>query len=140
MTAVQQNQSARDRESMRGKKRMELAIPVTPPATSVFVGQQLGQNTGNGPEEGYIWSLRMVSIVLAGTGTLTVYKGSSSGDTRRPLWATGTGQPVQVATWSSDQARIRHGEGIYIVGSANLTAVFVSAWQVPAEREGEFYD
>ena len=137
---LQQHQSARDRAAQRAKTHIELTIPVNPPATSVYVGQAVSNNTANGPEEGYLWSLRMISIKLSGTGTLNVYKSSDSADTRRPIFTTGTGQPIQVATWSSDAARIKHGEGILIVGSATLTNVYVSAWQVPAEREGELYD
>lgn len=128
------------RAADRGKKRIEILIPINPASTSVFVGQANSPNTANGPEEGYVWSLKLVSITLSGTGTLTVYKASNSGDTRRPLWTTGTGMPVQVATWSADSARIRHGEGIYIVGSATLTSVYLAAWQVPAEMEAEIYD
>ena len=132
-----QIESARERERLRSMKRIELFIPVSPAANNVFIGQTVTANEGNGPELGYIWSVRMVSITLSGTGTLTVYKSSSSADTRRPVWYAGTGQPVQVALWSSDQLRLRPGEGLYIVGSTTLTAVFMSAWQVAAEREGE---
>lgn len=130
-------ESARERERLRSMKRVELFIPVSPAANNVFIGQTVTANEGNGPELGYVWSVRMVSITLSGTGTLTVYKSSSSADTRRPVWYAGTGQPVQVALWSSDQLRIRPGEGLYIVGSTTLTAVFMSAWQIAAEREGE---
>lgn len=132
-------EDARQHERLRGKKRIEVFIPLLGTSTSAFIGQWVGgANQGNGPEQGYLWSVRLVSITLAGTGTLTVYKSSSDKDTRRPLWATGTGAPVQVATWSSDQARIRFGEGLYIVGSTNLNSVYMAAWQLPAEREGEF--
>ena len=132
-------EAERQRERLRGKKRIELYIPLSGTTTSAFIGQFIGaSNQGNGPEQGYLWSVRLVSIVLAGTGTLTVYKSSSDKDTRRPLYYSGTGQPVQVAMWSSDQARIRFGEGLYIVGSTNLNSVYIAAWQLPAEREGEF--
>ncbi len=130
-------ESARERERLKGFKRIEVFIPVSPAANNVFIGQTVAANVGNGPELGFVWSVRMVSITLSGTGTLTVYKSSTSADTRRPVWYSGTGQPVQVALWSSDQLRIRPGEGLYIVGSTTLTAVFMSAWEVPAEREGE---
>ncbi len=130
-------ESARERERLTGFKRMEILVPVSPAANNIFIGQSVTANIGNGPEQGCVWSVRMVSITLSGTGTLTVYKSSSSADTRRPVWYAGTGQPVQVALWSSDQLRLRNGEGLYIVGSTTLTSVFISAWQVPAEREGE---
>jgi hypothetical protein len=140
LAMLRETWDAHERARQRAKKRIEITVPIQPAATSVFVGQATGNNTANGPEEGYVWSLKLVGITLAGTGTLTVYKASASGDVRRPLWATGTGMPVQVATWSSDQARIRHGEGIYVVGSANLTSVYLAAWEVPAEMEAEIYD
>jgi hypothetical protein len=132
-------EDARQRERLRGKKRIEIFIPLSGSSTSAFIGQAVGaSNQGNGPEQGFLWSIRLVSIQLAGTGTLAVYKSSSDKDTRRPLFYTGTGQPTQVATWSADQARIRFGEGLYIVGSTNLNSVYMAAWQLPAEREGEF--
>ena len=130
-------EDARERARARGMKRMEILVPVSPAANNIFIGQAVTANEGNGPEQGYVWSVRMVSITLSGTGTLTVYKSSSSADTRRPVWYSGTGQPVQVALWSSDQLRLRSGEGLYIVGSTTLTYVFVSAWEVIAEREWE---
>ncbi len=130
-------EDARDRERAKGMKRMEILVPVSPAANNIFIGQTVTANEGNGPELGYVWSVRMVSITLSGTGTLTVYKSSSSADTRRPVWYSGTGQPVQVALWSSDQLRLRPGEGLYIVGSTTMTYVFVSAWEVIAEREWE---
>jgi hypothetical protein len=134
----QEIENTRQRERLRGLKRIEVFMPITPSSTSVFIGQSVGTNTGNGPEQGYLWSVRLVSIVLAGTGTLTVFKSSSDKDTRRPIWNTGTGQQYQVATWSADQARIRFGEGLYILGSTNLSSVYMAAWELPAEREGEF--
>lgn len=130
-------ESARERERARGMKRMEIYVPVSPAANNIFIGQTVAANEGNGPELGYVWSVRMVSITLSGTGTLTVYKSSTNADTRRPVWYSGTGQPVQVALWSSDQLRLRPGEGLYIVGSTTLTQVFVAAWEVIAEREWE---
>ncbi len=132
-----QIESARERERLRTMKRVELFVPISPAANNIFIGQTITANEGNGPELGYVWSVRMVSITLSGTGTLTVYKSSSSGDTRRPVWYSGTGQPVQVALWSSDQLRIRPGEGLYLVGSTTLAGVFMSAWEIAAEREGE---
>ena len=128
-------ENARERELARTMKRMEILVPVSPAANNIFIGQTVTANEGNGPELGYIWSVRMVSITLSGTGTLTVYKSSSNTDTRRPVFYSGTGQPVQVATWSSDQLRLRPGEGLYIVGSTTLTYVFMSAWEVASEME-----
>lgn len=134
---ISEAQGAWERSQLRALKRIEILVPVQPAANNIFIGQTTNVNTGNGPEEGYVWSLRLLSITLSGTGTLTVYKASNSGDTRRPIFYSGTGQPVQVATWSSDQARIRHSEGIYVVGSTTITFVYMAAWEVPAEREAE---
>lgn len=133
--------SARERERLRGLKRIEIFIPLTGVST-VFIGQYTNAGMGNGPEQGYVWSIRLVSMVLASAGTMTIYKSSSDKDTRRPLFAppqiaatTGT---IQVATWSSDQARIRFGEGLYITATQNINSVYMAAWELPAEREGEF--
>jgi hypothetical protein len=210
----------------RGKKRMEVTLPVQPASATVFLGPA---EVAGMPEEGYIWSLKMVSATLAAAGTLIVYKATGSGDVRRPLganpvmippaytttsisgasvpssgvafqnptnqtyqvainangatisnvsvngvtvgtaagtyyvpaygaisvtytvatpqwtWtATQTNPPaaplVQTLTWSSDAARLRHGEGLYLVASSNISEVFVGAWEVPAEMEADIYD
>ena len=121
-----------ERERQRGKKRMELMLPGPLPLASTFF-------INNIIDEGYIWSLRLASANLASSGTLVIYKATSTGDTRRPLFS-GASASTQVATWSSDQARMRHSDGLYFSASQNITEVFISAWQVPAEREGEIYD
>jgi hypothetical protein len=121
----------------RAKKRMEVTFPVLTPATTVFLGPS---EVAGMPEEGYIWSLKMVSVNFSATSTLNIYKATSSGDTRRPLCPTLATQTVQSFTWSSDQARLRHGEGLYLTGSANITGVYVAAWQAPSEMESEVYD
>jgi hypothetical protein len=129
--------AAHERAKVRGKKRMELLFPVQPAATTVFLGPA---DAGGMAEEGYIWSLKMVSVNFSASSTLNIYKSSNSGDTRRPLCPTLAAATVQSFSWSSDAARLRHGEGLYLVGSATITGVYVAAWQVPAEQEAEIYD
>ena len=130
-------QDARDREALRGKKRMELTIPVSGTPATFYTGSV---GMGTGPEEGYVWSLKLAGITLSSSQTLVIYKASSSGDHRRPI-ASLAAASVQVATWSADQVRLRHGEELYLVaGGAGITGVFAAAWQIPAEREAEIYD
>lgn len=131
------DEALRIRERDRAKKRMELMAPVA--SVTAFA-------TPGPPAEGYVWSLKLVAAQLTATGSISVYKASSSNDTRRPLGnatapasAIGGAFPA-VATWSSDQARIRHGEDIYIVSTVSMTGVYVAAWQVPSEMEAEIYD
>jgi len=126
----QQIESARERERFRGLKRMEWFSAVVPAATTFFTGALV--------DEGYVWSLRLAGINTASGGLPNIYRASVSGDTRRPIWADPSSGTVHVATWSSDQARLRHGDGLYLSSAGNLTGVYVSAWQLPAEREAEF--
>lgn len=121
---------AREREHARGVKRMEIFLAVTPAAATFWTGPLV--------DEGYIWSLRLAGINTAGGGLPNIFRASASGDTRRPIWADPSTGTVHVATWSSDQARLRHGDGLYLSAGGNLTSIYLSAWQVPAEREYEF--
>ncbi len=124
-------QEARERERMRGLKRMEWYSAVVP-ATATFW-------TGPLVDEGYVWSLRLVGVGMSASNIFVMYRASQSGDTRRPIWVDPTAGSTHVATFSSDQARLRHNDGLYLVPSTgNVTSVYVSAWQLPAEREGEF--
>jgi len=124
-------EDARARERYRGLKRMELYL--SPPASSAT------WFTGSLVDEGYVWSLRLASFAVSASGTFIVYRASADKDTRRPIGQDATAGTTHIATWSSDQARLRHGDGLYLVPSTgNVTGVFISAWQLPAEREGEF--
>jgi len=124
-------ENARDRERYRGLKRMELYL--SPPASSATYF------TGSLVDEGYVWSLRLAGIAMSTSNIFVMYRASTDKDTRRPIWVDPTSGSTHAATWSSDQARLRHGDGLYIVPSTgNVTGVFISAWQLPAEREGEF--
>ena len=124
-------EEAAQRAAQTAKKRIEETIPLASPATTFFTGPLVN--------EGYIWSFKLAGVTLASAGTLQIYKASVSGDTRRPLFNGASGTP-QVATWSADQARIRHGEGLYLVASQNITILYVAAWEVPAEKEALIYD
>lgn len=123
-------EDARQREHARGLKRMEIYVAVVPAATTFFIGSLV--------DEGYVWSLRLAGINTASGGLPNIYRASASGDTRRPIWADTSSGTVHTAVWSSDQARLRHGDGLYFSSTGNLTSIYVSAWQVPAEREHEF--
>lgn len=127
----QVDEALRMRVRERAKKRIELMIPVQPAAATFYAP---------GPAEGYVWSLKLVGVNLASAGNCTVYKASSTGDTRRPLGNQGNVATVQGFTWSADQARLRHGEGLYVTTSTTLTGLYLVSWQVPAELEAEIYD
>lgn len=123
-------ESAREREQARGLKRIETYIPVNPAAATFFTGPLI--------DEGYVWSLRLAGISTAQGGLPNIFRASGTGDTRRPIWVDQSSGTVHVATWSSDQARLRHGDGLYLTSTGNLLGIYLSAWQVPAEREYEF--
>ena len=125
-------EEARQRAADRAKKRMEFTIPIAVPGTATFIGDLVN--------EGYIWSLKLIGVTLAASGTVTPFKASTSGDARRPLANVSAAGTVAVFTWSSDQARLRHSDGLYLPSSSNVTEVFISGWEVPAEREAEIYD
>lgn len=116
----------------RGLKRIEMMLPLTSNPTTTFIANTV-------PEEGNVWSLKLVSVILGGSGTFAVYKAGTSGDTRR-LLGQATSVSVNsvnqaVVTWGSDQARLRHGEGLYLAAGAAMLNVLLVAWQAPSEME-----
>lgn len=130
---------ARQRVEVGNIKRMEVAVPVQPPALTFFASQTSFIGT---PDEGYVWSLKLVAVNLATAGTLAVYKASSSGATNRPLasFQTPTANLPYVVTFGSDAAELKHGEGVYFVASTNITGIYMTGEQVTAEKAALIYD
>src|SRR5215469_7171737 len=111
----------RERQVARTIKWLDITIPGPSPAASSLITQ--------GPDQGYVWSLRMASVNLAIAGTLTPYKVSSGytsiattqTDTRRPVApVSASSQTSQVATWTS-QLILQPGWALLLVGSQNIT-------------------
>lgn len=128
----------RERERARGVKWVEFALPfsgfplapASAPATTLTVG----------PEEGYVWSVRVVSSTLATAGTLAVYKASSSGQTSRLVGFSGTSQTAQALQFPSDTFMLQHGSAAYLVASTTLTNYYLAGWQAIAEQQWKLAD
>ncbi len=121
----------RERARARGVKWVEFAVPLgTAPANQLTVG----------PEEGYTWSVRVVSSTLGSAGTLTAYKASSSGQTSRLVGFNGTSQTAQAMQFPSDTLILQHGTAVYLVASTTLTNYYIGAWQAVAERVWQLMD
>lgn len=130
----------RQRAEADNVKRMELAVPIQPPAITFFASVTTLIGT---PDEGYVWSLKLVAATLSAAATLVIYKASSSGQTTRPLasFQAQTANVPLIATWSSDQAELKHGEGLYLVaGSGTITGIYMTGEQVTAEKAAKIYD
>lgn len=128
----------RERSRARGIKWVEFTAPLnTSPANQITVG----------PEEGYTWSVRVVSSTLGTAGTFTVYKTSASPgplgtstDTRRLLAYNSASQTPQVATFPSDICMLQHGTALLLVASTTLTNYYLGAWQAVAEQQWKLMD
>lgn len=128
----------RERERARGIKWVEFALPfqsfplapAAAPATTITVG----------PEEGYSWSVRVISSTLGSSGTLTAYKASSSGQTSRLVGFNGTSQTAQVMQFPSDTLMLQHGTAVYLVASTTLTNYYIAGWQAVAEQQWKLMD
>jgi hypothetical protein len=138
--AYREEQSARDREEARTIKRMEVAIPLNTTPTSVFT---------QGPDQGYIWNLKLFSSTLTGADTVQLYKASADksgiafeAQKNRLIGAVTTATTFPTVTWSSSQTYIRWGEAVYAEtsGSFRFTNYYIVAEQVMAEREARVYD
>ena len=121
----------RERQRARGIKWVEFAIPLNAaPANVLTVG----------PEEGYTWSVRVVSSTLGSAGTLTAYKASASGQTSRLVGFNGTSQTAQVMQYPSDTLMLQHGTAVYLVASTTLANYYIGAWQAIAEQQWKLMD
>lgn len=121
----------RERARARGVKWVEFAVPLNASPANVLT---------TGPEEGYTWSVRVVSTTLGSAGTLTAYKASTSGQTSRLIGYGGTSQAPQVLQFPSDTCMLQHGTALYLVASTTLTNYYLGAWQAIAEQQWKLAD
>lgn len=134
---VQAATQAEVMEYARGIKYMRLAVTLTAASSQSLPG----------PDQGYAWDLKLVSVKLSASDSLAVYVADgTSGDAasaRLIGYAAAPGaapaQPVAVVTWSSHQVVMFPGEGLFVAtsGTGNITRAMVAAVQVPAEMLGK---
>jgi hypothetical protein len=117
----------------RGTKFIRLSgIGPVPAAQTLYLA--------NGPEVGYIWALRLLSVQLAAADTVLAYVTSSApsaGSTPQRLIANmSTSNANQVSLFATAQAMIYGGESVYLSAAAhNIVAWHLAAWEVPSEME-----
>jgi hypothetical protein len=128
---------ARERNRARGFKPIRVALPGPVPAGGTLYIP--------GPESGYVWNLKLVSVQLASNGSCLVYINSSApvgGAVPLRLIAnmnTAT-TSAYVATYSSSQVLLMPDAGIFLNATQNLNSVFLAAAEVPAEMVFKAYD
>ena len=101
----------------------------------------LGGPNGVGPDSGYVWQVRLISCQLDASDTVQTYITSAApqtGVTPQRLiqnWTTaGTGL---VATFNAGACILFPDESLYLSAAThNITAYFVSGFEVPAEMVG----
>src|SRR5260370_22313601 len=85
--------TTRERDRARGVKWMEYAVPF-----SGFALQPAAAPASTltaGPEEGYVWSVKIRSATLGSARTLAVYKASAAGQTSRLVGFNSASQALQ---------------------------------------------
>ena len=130
--------TTRERERARGVKWMEYAVPFSSfalqpsaaPANTITIG----------PEEGYVWSVKILSATLGSAGTLTAYKASAAGQTSRLVGFNSTSQTAQVMYWAANQCFLNHGQALYLVASTTLTNYYLGAEEAIAEQAWKVFD
>lgn len=129
---------ARQLSRARGFKPIRMAVPGNGTLT---------QFVPNGPEQGYVWNLKLLTVQLAATGTVQAFLASSAPATgslpARLITDFGVTGTSQVEKWSSSQVLLMPGEGLYlsVTGSgANLNEIFYTAVEAPAEMVYKLYD
>jgi hypothetical protein len=117
----------------RGIKYVRVSGPGPSPAAGTLY-------IASGPEVGYIWALRFLSVQLDSADTVLAYVTSSAptgGATPQRLLASmSTSAANQVTLFATAQAMLYGGESVYLKGAAhNITAFYLGAWEVPSEME-----
>jgi hypothetical protein len=128
----------RERERARGVKWVEYALPfgsfplapASAPTSTLTVG----------PEEGFSWSVKILSTTLAAAGTLLIYKASSSGQTSRLVGTLQVSQAGQVQYWAANQCFLQHGTALYLVATQGLTNYYLGAEEAIAEQAWKVFD
>ncbi len=127
----------RDRQHARGFKPMRVSGPGPSPAASTLY-------IAYGPESGYLWNLKLISVQLASAGTVLAYITSGApgaGSTPQRLIANmSTSNVNQVVTFSSSQVMLLPDESVYLSATQNISAWFLAAAEVPAEMAWKAYD
>lgn len=128
--AMGHNVSHQIREWYRGVDYMGAAGP----------GNGTGLITINPIDQGYTWSVRLVSVQLSAAGTLSVYPGDTN--TVAPV-----GSQVAIANgglfevvyqWSSSTLVLKDGRNVTLYcGAANILNWRIMAKQVPTEMQGK---
>lgn len=122
---------AQERTVARGVKVIRISAPGPIPAAKTLY-------IANGPEPGYLWSVRLLSVQLAAADTVLAYITSSAPGTgatpQRLIANMSTSSANQVVTFTSASCLLNPAESIYLVAAAqNITAFFLAGWEVPAE-------
>lgn len=121
----------RERQRARGVKWFEFAAPLPSGTVNTLTV---------GPEEGYVWSVKILSTTLGSAGTFTAYKASSTGQTSRLVGFNSASQTPQVMYWAANQLYLTHGQALYIVASTTLTNYYLGAEQAIAEQAWKVFD
>lgn len=128
--AITAEADARERAHARGVKVIRLSAPGPSPAAGTLY-------IASGPEAGYMWAVRILSVQLASSGTCLAYIASSAPGTgatpQRLIANMSTSGTSQVATFNSGAALLNPAESIYLSATQNITAYFMAGWEVPAE-------
>ena len=122
---------AQQRAEARGIKAIRLSAPGSSPAAKTLY-------IANGPEPGYLWSVRLLSVQLASADTVLAYITSSAPGTgatpQRLIANMSTSSANQVVTFTSASCLLNPAESVYLAAAAqNITAYFLAGWEVPAE-------
>jgi hypothetical protein len=128
---------ARQRENLRGVKLLRRDTSLTTPATT-----RITTADGITPEQGYVWCVLMVSAQLASAGTFQAFITSDTDTTRtaaqqRRLVASGASNQYQAIPIGKNACVLLPGEGLFLNAGQNITAYFLSGWEIPAEMQGK---
>jgi len=126
MSHYERQARAMVRAELEGVKWMRVAPVVTVPALS-FQFQ--------GPNAGLAWDLKQITCTLAAAGTVAAFNGESANG--RLLAAANTTAVFQVMPFTSQTGIVLAQEQVFVLATANIVGIMLTAVQVPAEMLGK---
>lgn len=93
-----------------------------------------------GPDSGYAWSLKLISVVLAGTGNVSVFLGENTNFAPIAGGAAtemANSTYVYLETYGSNCAVFKDSKLITLTADADMSSIKILAKQVPAEMIGK---
>jgi hypothetical protein len=111
---------------LAGVKWMRVAPPLPVPVLSYQF---------QGPAAGFAWDLKQITCTLSAAGTVAAFNGESANN--RLIAVANTAFVFQVMPFTSQTGIVLPQEQVFVLATATIVGIMLTAVQVPAEMIGK---